>query len=148
MLLDRSQRDGSRLADDIHMDTGSDSDLSEINEPPNAGECSSTTISHPDTTVEDAGQAFTPSDSSEDGNDAGSEDGEFEVDSAAEPDINRGRDGRSVSQQSMTSTKEEEFDIAAHMQEHPEVYDIRRSVSNTVIPSGSHLTNRFRHAIG
>ncbi|KAI9775977.1 MAG: hypothetical protein M1839_000676 [Geoglossum umbratile] len=126
-LLSPSHRDVPQLADDIHMDTGSDSDLSEINEPPNVDEYSSTTISHPDTAAEEADQALTSSDSSEDDNDAGSEDGEFEVDSAAEADINRGRNERSVSQQSTASTKEEEFDIAAHMQEHPEVYDIRRS---------------------
>jgi hypothetical protein len=111
------------------MDTESDSDLSEINEPPNVDECSSTTISHPDTAAEEDDQASISTDSSGDGNDAGSEDGEFEVDSAVDAEITGACDRRSVSQQSMTSTKKDEFDIATDMQEHPEVYDIRRSVS-------------------
>ncbi|KAH0566080.1 hypothetical protein GP486_000518 [Trichoglossum hirsutum] len=126
-LLSPSQHGVPSPADTTHIESESDSDLSEINEPLNVDESSSTTISHPDTAAEEDDQASTSSDSSEDGNDAGSEDGEFEVDSTADADINGACDGLSVSQQSMTSPKKEEFDIAAHMQEHPEVYDIRRS---------------------
>ncbi|KAH0544070.1 hypothetical protein FGG08_001688 [Glutinoglossum americanum] len=132
-LLNPPQHGVPSLAEitSIHIDTESDSDLSEINEPPNVDAYSSTTVSHPDTAAEEDDQASMPTDSSEEDNDAGSEDGEFEVDSAADAEINGAFDGRSVSQQSIASTKREEFDVAAHMQEHPEVYDIRRSVDYT-----------------
>src|SRR3954451_10073326 len=93
-LLSPSQHGVSSLAHTTHMDTESDSDLSEINELPNVNECSSTTTSHPETAAEEDDQASTSSDSSEDGNDAGSEDAEFEVDSTADAEVNGARDGR------------------------------------------------------